>query len=148
MGSSPQHFKGIFRFHNMKRLRIHTLLALLLLCMAALTPRAYAKGGDAKIHFDETSFDFGQVSVKKGHVSHEFTFTNQGEGNLVILDAKADCGCTRPAYGEAPVAPGKQGTVKVTFVPNGRGFFSKKVTVITNGSPRKARLVIKGEVIP
>ncbi|MDE6856642.1 MAG: DUF1573 domain-containing protein, partial [Muribaculaceae bacterium] len=55
--------------------------------------------------------------------------------------------CTRPEYSDAPVAPGKKGTVKVTFAPAAKGFFSKKVTITTNGSPRKTRLLIKGEVV-
>lgn len=107
---------------------------------------AFAKD-NAKIDFNESVYDFGQISLKKGKVSHEFTFTNAGEKNLVITDARADCGCTRPEYSDAPVAPGKKGTVKVTFAPAAKGFFSKKVTITTNGSPRKTRLLIKGEVV-
>ena len=117
------------------------LIAVLLSAMPA-----FAKD-NAKIDFNETVYDFGQISLKKGKVSHEFTFTNAGEKNLVITDARADCGCTRPEYSDAPVAPGKKGTVKVTFAPAAKGFFSKKVTITTNGSPRKTRLLIKGEVV-
>lgn len=117
------------------------LIAVLLSAMPA-----FAKD-NAKIDFNESVYDFGQISLKKGKVSHEFTFTNAGEKNLVITDARADCGCTRPKYSDAPVAPGKKGTVKVTFAPAAKGFFSKKVTITTNGSPRKTRLLIKGEVV-
>ncbi|MBD5420918.1 MAG: DUF1573 domain-containing protein [Muribaculaceae bacterium] len=117
------------------------LIAVLLSAMPA-----FAKD-NAKIDFNESVYDFGQISLKKGKVSHEFTFTNAGEKNLVITDARADCGCTRPEYSDAPVAPGKKGTVKVTFAPAAKGFFSKKVTITTNGSPRKTRLLIKGEVV-
>ena len=117
------------------------LIAVLLSAMPA-----FAKD-NAKIDFNESVYDFGQISLKKGKVSHEFTFTNAGEKNLVITDARADCGCTRPEYSDAPVAPGKKGTVKVTFAPVAKGFFSKKVTITTNGSPRKTRLLIKGEVV-
>ena len=99
------------------------------------------------MNFTEPVYDFGQISLKKGKVSHEFTFTNTGDKNLVITDARADCGCTRPEYGDAPVAPGKTGTVKVTFAPAAKGHFSKKVTVTNNGNPRKVRLIIKGEVV-
>ncbi len=117
-------------------------LAVLLMALPA-----HAKK-DAQIDFKETVYDFGQVSVKKGRVVHEFQFTNTGDKNLVITNARADCGCTRPQYNDEPVAPGKSGSVKVTFVPNGKGHFSKKVTITTNGTPRKARLIIKGEVVP
>lgn len=132
----------------MKTIKINIIAALaMLLCLAVAFP-ANSKKKEARIDFKEEVYDFGRVSVKKGAVSHEFTFTNSGNGNLIIIDAKADCGCTKPTYSEEPIAPGKAGKVKVTFVPNGKGHFTKKVTINTNGSPRKARLLIKGEVIP
>ena len=128
------------------RFNIFTTIAVIL-CMMTAMP-SYAKKKEAKIEFKEDVYDFGQVSATGGKVSHVFTFTNTGDSNLVIINAKADCGCTKPEYSEQPIAPGKSGKVKVTFVPNGKGQFTKKVTVTTNGSPRKARLIIKGEVIP
>lgn len=121
---------------------VAALVGLLLLSV----PARGAEKPDAKISFSETVYDFGLVSLKKGKVSHEFKFTNAGGKNLVITNARADCGCTRPEYSDAPVAPGKSGTLKVTFAPAAKGHFSKKVTVTTNGNPRKVRLIIKGEV--
>lgn len=125
---------------------IYAVLAVII-CMTLAIPVSAKKKGESKIEFKEKSYDFGKVSAKGGKVSHEFTFTNAGQGNLVIVDAKADCGCTKPVYSDEPVAPGKSGKLKVTFVPNGSGHFAKKVTVTTNGSPRKARLLIRGEVV-
>lgn len=131
----------------MKTLKFNIFAVIaVLIGMAIAAPANAKKKGESKIEFKETTYDFGKVSVKGGKVSHEFTFTNAGQGNLVIVDAKADCGCTKPAYSDAPVAPGKSGKIKVTFVPNGSGHFAKKVTVTTNGNPRKARLLIRGEV--
>lgn len=124
---------------------IFTVVALI--GLLTLSPSVMAADKkDAKISFAETIYDFGRISLKKGKVSHEFIFTNAGDKNLVITNARADCGCTRPEYSDAPVAPGKEGSLKVTFVPAGKGHFSKKVTVTTNGNPRKTRLIIKGEV--
>lgn len=131
-----------------KNLKISIFAGITLILGLLCTFPAFAKGGEAHIDFKETVFDFGQVSLKGGKVSHEFTFVNTGDKILIITDARADCGCTRPEYSDAPVAPGKSGKVKVTFVPGGKGHFSKKVTLTTNGSPRKARLIIKGEVVP
>ena len=124
------------------------LVAALMVCSVCLALTASAKEKEAKIDFKEDVYDFGKVSVKDGKVSHEFEFTNIGSKNLVITDAKADCGCTRPEYSDEPVAPKKKGSVKVTFVPNGKGTFTKKVTIVTNGNPRKSYLRIKGEVVP
>ena len=103
----------------------------------------------AQVKFSETTFDFGYIKENGGPVSHEFTFTNEGPGNLVILDAKAECGCTTPEFPDAPVAEGKKGKIKVTYNPLGRpGGFTKVVTVKTNGSPSKISLKIRGTVVP
>lgn len=131
----------------MKTLRT-AYACVLAVMLAVLIPSAAfaADKKEARIDFKDKIYDFGQVSLKKGKVSHEFTFSNTGDKNLVITDARADCGCTRPEYEDAPVAPGKGGKVKVTFAPAAKGHFSKKVTITTNGNPRKTRLIIKGEV--
>lgn len=131
----------------MSKLKNYILSAASIIAIFMLAMPANAKK-EARIDFKETTYDFGQVSVKKGKVSHEFTFTNTGDKNLVITNARADCGCTRPEYNDSPVAPGKTGKLKVTFAPNGKGHFSKKVTVTTNGVPRKVRLIVKGEMVP
>ena len=132
----------------MKNIRVKTILSVVALFLALIVAQpAYADKNDPKIAFKESVYDFGKISLKGGKVSHEFSFTNDGAKNLVITNARADCGCTRPEYNDAPVAPGKSGSVKVTFAPAAKGHFSKKVTVTTNGNPRKTRLLIKGEVV-
>lgn len=102
-----------------------------------------------KMVFAKTSHDFGIVKENGGPVACEFTFTNEGDGNLVIYNAMAECGCTRPDFPKAPIAPGKSGVIKVTYNPLGRpGAFDKVVTIRTNGSPGKLRVKIKGSVMP
>ena len=106
-----------------------------------------ASDGVASIQFATKTFDFGVIREKGGPVSHEFEFVNKGDGNLLILKATAECGCTRPSYPEKPVPPGKSGKLKVTYNPAGRpGGFDKVVTVTTNGNPRKVRIKIRGTV--
>lgn len=130
----------------MKKLLIPTIIAML--ACVAFSAFAASKG-KAKIRFEESSYNFGTIKEAAGPVTHTFTFTNTGDANLTIIDATAQCGCTRPVYSTAPVAPGKKGKVKVTFNPAGRaGSFEKVVTVRTNGSPSKARVKIKGTIIP
>ncbi len=125
--------------------KILTVAAILAAFIVAIP--AFADKKDSKIAFKETVYDFGKISLKGGKVSHEFSFTNEGARNLVITNARADCGCTRPEYSDEPVAPGGSGKVKVTFAPAAKGHFTKKITITTNGSPRKTRLLIKGEVV-
>lgn len=126
---------------------------LLIICITALfaTGLALAKknaDGTPSIKFNETVWDFGTIKNDRP-ATHEFEFTNTGDGNLVIVKATAECGCTRPEYPEKPIAPGKKGKVKVTFNPVGRpGSFEKTVTVNTNGNPKKTRIKIRGVVAP
>ena len=120
----------------------------LLLALALFLPCAVeAKKKQAEIAFDETVYNFGTIPEKGGPVTHVFNFRNTGDANLVIIDAKADCGCTEPKFPAKPVAPGGKGYVKVTFDPQYRpGAFNKVVTIRTNAKQKKVRLKITGTV--
>lgn len=124
--------------------------ALLLASLLSIPSAANAADqGKAEIKFKETTHNFGTIREEGGPVSCEFEFENVGNKNLVIVDARAECGCTRPSFPQNPIAPGKKGKVKVTYHPIGRpGGFDKTVTVKTNGKPSKVRLKIKGTVMP
>lgn len=125
-------------------------IALILVCLTTGVIVAGKKKteGTPEIKFTESVWDFGVIKNDRP-ASHDFEFINEGTGNLVIIDASAECGCTRPEIPEKPVAPGKKGKVKVTYNPIGRpGSFEKTVTVKTNGSPKKVRLKIRGTVAP
>ena len=82
--------------------RLLCSLTLLVLCLGL----AMAKGG-AEIKFDKTSHDFGKFTEDNAVVSYTFTFTNVGDGPLVIHQAVASCGCTVPDYTQEPVLPGQ-----------------------------------------
>ena len=95
------------------------------------------------------SHDFGTIKEANGPVSCTFEFTNTGNKPLLIIDATASCGCTRPEYPTKPVKPGKKGKIKVTYSPIGRpGAFKKTVKIKTNGKERTTTLRIEGTVIP
>lgn len=137
---SKQSLKGISLFSTLMLLCVFIAG----FCMSAAAPK---EKGEMK--FEETVHDFGAVKENGGPVSVEFPFTNTGKANLVIYEAKAECGCTTPEYPKAPIAPGKSGKIKVTYNPLGRpGAFDKVVTVKTNGKPGKVRLKIRGTVTP
>lgn len=109
-----------------------------------------AAPAESTISITQTSHDFGIVKEDGGPVSCRFEFTNDGDTPLVIIDAKAECGCTKPSYTLRPVEPGKTGEIKVTYLPAGRpGEFTKSVKVTTN-DPKKKKFKIKisGTVVP
>lgn len=122
------------------------VLCAIILATASLSAKG---GGKASMKCEQTTHNFGTIKENGGPVTCEFPFINQGEANLIIFDATAECGCTRPTYPKQPIAPGKSGVIKVTYNPIGRpGAFDKMVTVKTNGKPGKVRLKIKGTVMP
>ena len=130
----------------MKRLFILTLSILMVGGLAFAKKKS--SDGNPAIKFTEQVWDFGTIRNDRP-ASHDFEFINDGTGNLVIVDATAECGCTRPEWPDKPIAPGKKGKVKVTYNPVGRpGSFEKTITVKTNGTPRKARIKIRGTVAP
>ena len=112
----------------------------------------FAQEPDAPmVSFAETTHDFGVIKEDGGLVSHYFEFTNTGSQPLLIIEAVASCGCTKPEYPSKPIKPGKKGKIKVTYSPYGRpGAFHKTVKVKTNGTGRSKRttLVITGTVVP
>ena len=98
--------------------------------------------------FDKETHDFGKISATSGKVECSFTFTNKGKTPLVITNVSKSCGCTDPEWSKEPIAPGKQGFIKVTYDPTGNnGPITKHLTVYSNGNPDIIRLKIQGEVV-
>lgn len=127
----------------MKRILLYMTLLITL-----LTP-AMAHGECAKIKFDNTMHDFEAVPEEGGTVVHDFVFTNEGDAALVVIEVNTNCGCTVADFPQAPIAPGKQGVITITFDPKGHpGEFAKEIVVKTNANKKKSRLRIKGMVIP
>lgn len=111
------------------------------------------KGGDAPLAAagatsqsgtlvaDETSFDFGSISMANGKVTKEFAVRNNGNTAVTIQKLYTSCMCTDatfvrgekrigpfgmaghgfvPSLGEA-VAPGEEVNISVTFDPAAHG---------------------------
>ena len=126
-----------------KRLFI-TFFTLSLVAVSALAEVKFAEAT-----FEVKSHDFGTIKEADGPVSCTFEFINTGDKPLLIIDATASCGCTRPEFPTKPIKPGKKGKIKVTYSPIGRpGAFKKTVKIKTNGKERNTTLRIEGTVIP
>jgi len=99
-----------------------------------------------KIHFTETEYDFGNV-IQGEKLSHTFVFTNEGKSDLLISSASASCGCTTSKPPKAPIKPGEQGEIKVTFdSKTKKGPVSNVVTVSANTYPTRTLLKITADV--
>lgn len=101
-----------------------------------------------EITFEEKNFDFG--IIKEGtKVIHAFKFKNTGKADLIIGDARGNCGCTVPKYPTQPIEPGESGVIDVEFNSAGKhGKQNKTVTLVTNSIPSTKILTITGEVNP
>lgn len=126
------------------------VIYIIYLSLLMLTPvTMQAKGAGAKIKFDNSLHNFEVVYENGGVVSHNFVFTNTGDAPLVIIDINTNCGCTTAQYPQAPILPGKQDSISITFDPKGNpGEFAKEIIIKTNENKKRSKLRIKGVVIP
>ena len=100
-----------------------------------------------KLVFNEYEHDFGTIGEKDGTAIFDFIMTNKSNEPVVISRVSATCGCTMPVWSKEPIAPGKTGTITVSYNPLGRvAPFAKTITVYTN-QPAPNHLKIKGEVV-
>ena len=99
------------------------------------------------IAFEADFHDFGEI-LEGTVAEHIFTFTNEGDGPLIISNAQGSCGCTVPIWPRNPIAPGATGEIKVSFNSKGRaGKQDKRVTLTTNAVPQTKVLNITSTVI-
>ena len=99
-----------------------------------------------EISFVALEHDYGRL-IQGEIVSHVFKFTNTGKSDLIISKVSASCGCTASKYTKAPVKPGEEGRIEVSFDTGGqRGIQNKTITVLTNGKPLTTVLRIKAQV--
>ena len=124
------------------------LLFILFAFLIATGTASADKGKKAVISSDSISHDFGTILEKEGKVSHTFIITNKGKSPLVVTRVIASCGCTTPEWPEEPIAPGKNGKIKVTYNPAGvSGPFTKTISVYSNGKDGSFIFTIKGNVV-
>jgi hypothetical protein len=106
-----------------------------------------AADGMPVMTFTKTEHDFGNITLGE-KVETKFVFKNTGNANLLITDARGDCGCTVPVYPKEPIAPGKEASIIVSFDSAGKpGENTKRVTVTTNAADANAYLTIRATVL-
>ncbi|MBR5102664.1 MAG: DUF1573 domain-containing protein [Muribaculaceae bacterium] len=126
----------------MKRL----IRSILLLTLVACCPLLAADNG--VVTWVSDVHDFGTFKEEIGKVTHEFLLVNTGDSPLTIVQVRPTCGCTTGEFSHMPVQPGDTTTISVTFDPENRpGQFTKDIWVVTNGTPNRSRITIKGNVI-
>lgn len=99
--------------------------------------------------FQKSEHNFGTIN-EGDVVETAFIFTNTGNADLTILDARGSCGCTVPEYPKnTPIAPGQTAEIKVKFDSSNKpGNQMKTVTLTTNTARGRDILRIKTMVTP
>lgn len=99
-----------------------------------------------KMLFEQPQFSFGTIN-EGDKVTHSYKFKNTGEHPLVISKAVAGCGCTVPSYPKAPILPGGEGEIVVTFDSHGKkGHQQKNVIVYSNAEQEATSIGFDADV--
>lgn len=121
------------------------LFSAILLFAIVLSGKSQTVDSTLVINFESIVHDYG--TIKQGSDgTHEFKFTNEGATPLILSNVRSSCGCTIPSWTKEPVAPGKEGAIKVVYNTKTVGNFSKSITVNSNAKNAKVVLQIKGSV--
>lgn len=98
--------------------------------------------------FARETNDFGKIRSGE-KVASDFKFTNTGKSPLIITDAVATCGCTKPEWPKAPIKPGESGNIHVVFDSASKmGLQDKMITITANTNPAQNMVHLIGEVTP
>ena len=111
------------------------LLILLIVCASS---QLFAQ---PQLKFDDAKQNFGFVKNGK-QVKLFYSFTNTGNQPLIIVDAGAECSCTKVTFPKEPIPPGKSGTIEVNLDTSpAHGKQNRTVDVLSNdnNSPHKIR---------
>ena len=113
------------------------------------TSSAKTSTGGPVMHFDKVVHDFGTIN-EGDKVTTVFNFTNTGNEDLIIVDARGSCGCTVPQYPKnTAIAPGATGEITVSFDSSNKpGNQQKSVTLSANTASGREMLRIKSQVTP
>jgi hypothetical protein len=129
-------------------MRIQKLLSVMAMMCVWLQPfNAWATG--PAISFGYEVKDLGQVSGGQ-KVTVRFPFSNRGDGDLVVQDVRADCGCTEISEATREVPPkGISEIVAVLDTTGAPGRKQRRILVQSNDPGRPiVTLTLVVEVMP
>lgn len=112
--------------------------------------RAKITKNEAAIEWEDSVWNFKEISAKEGDVKHEFKFDNIGPVPVVINDVVTNCKCTSATYSKEPVQPGESGTVTITLHAGTTniGMLDKNIFVYVNTFQGLEHLHVSGFIAP
>ncbi len=149
-------FKLDYRFNMSFRIKISLIILLICIigCKRRVSSTQVSQNSNIKltdsmavIKFTNPIASIGKI-VSGEKAGMDFVFWNTGMKNLIILDAKASCGCTVPEWNKNPVLPGEKGIVRVVYDSSGElGMQNKSIRIISNARNKETDLIISAEVL-
>lgn len=125
--------------------KVLMILSFLFSIGMTISLNAQAEKG-AKIEFVKLTHDYGNIKQGANGLC-TFQFTNTGNEDLIIVEAKKSCGCTVPSWPKEPIPPGGKGVIEVRYDTNRTGGIAKNVTIISNAINAQTQVLrIKGNI--
>ena len=117
----------------MKRIYLYSsILISILLFATCRDTKKQSTGKDTQIEWIQKTWDFGEISEGE-EVCHTFRFKSIGNYPFIIKKVETGCGCTTVSYDKAPVAPGKEGKLEISFNSESRyGKQYKEIRIFAN----------------
>lgn len=115
------------------------------LYMKTLTGHDTPKSTNTSVEVPVHSLELGTLAVSE-EKTVSFTLRNVGERPLIIYDVVTSCGCTAAKFEKAPIKPGNETEITVTYTADEASVFNKSITVYANTGDSPIKLRIKGEV--
>ena len=82
-------------------------------------------------------------------IEYDLEIKNTGEGQLVLTDVRASCGCTvSKDWPREAIAPGEKGIIKVNFNSEGKsGLSESTISIVANTRPASTAILLKADVL-
>lgn len=108
--------------------------------------RANEQHKGAHIKFEQTEFDFGEISRKGDDKRCSFQFVNDGTEPLVVLAATTSCSCLKVEFSRKPIAVGEYGMIHLMLESKKveKGLLRRIVQIRSNSVGGTEILTIKG----
>ena len=102
----------------------------------------------SKVVFTNREYKFADPFIIGSEIATTFTFTNEGNAPLHVMEIDADCGCVATNTSMNPIPPGGTGTISVS-VDKGAGYFLQNILVYTNAPATPiVKLQVSGLILP
>lgn len=123
-------------------------VSFMLFAMAVLPLRAEEQReyDGAHLKFEQTEYDFGEVSRKGENRRCTFNFVNDGSEPLVILSATTSCSCLKAEFSRKPIAVGESSEITLHLESKkvDKGLFRRVVQIRSTSVGGTEILTIKG----